>query len=292
MPDELAELAWFKRGTATVGDTLRTIGEGLGAAAKAIVVQSRSDVGTLAVKTAEITVEVELTARAEKNGVGIEPGSPVGITGLRFVTDEQSKHMTNRATVKLTVVAVTEPTDAKADAKDSDKDGTGAALRPRPADIDRRADDIRDRADVAIRERPALADRSTQPTQPERPKPRWPWDRWEPKSLHDFLGVVDKVQTSVALEPARDPIDPVPGDRRVLVALASQVANLLTRIRGSTDAEREGNPQAAEIERALANAGEMLVHDSGQDYALRVQILTTTAMIAAYFKGVLSAGSP
>ncbi|HVQ73984.1 MAG TPA: hypothetical protein VMT79_00440 [Candidatus Binatia bacterium] len=92
-----------------VTDLLRDVLEALGRGHRALVRESRSDLGILAVKSAEVRVEFALSAVARTSehgiGVGVRPTVPFGLSAA-VASQEQTLQVGNRASVVLQVVNV------------------------------------------------------------------------------------------------------------------------------------------------------------------------------------------
>ncbi len=120
---------------AAVPDLMRDIGVGIGNAAAEVVRRSRSAVGTLAVKDADVSVEFEMTSAAVSTQQGLNVGVPLlGAKTLSVgtVAARQADTSTGRVTIRLHIVAI-----ADVEAKDkSEQAGSGDGL-PRPGPVTR-----------------------------------------------------------------------------------------------------------------------------------------------------------
>src|SRR5687768_18552491 len=96
----------------STSELLAQIGEGIGRAHENLRRHSRpasEEVGMLAVKTAQVNVNFELTSNGSKNvkDVGLPDGLPfLGVKTFTFTETVDNKSIINRATIVLNIVNV------------------------------------------------------------------------------------------------------------------------------------------------------------------------------------------
>lgn len=105
---------------------LTDIGRGIGLANKELVMRSKSDLGSLAVKTADVTVSFEITSVAEKSKYNVSSDYPLllGAKTLSFGTDTFEEKQINRCTITLNIVAVAPATEKETSPSVTGKPGT------------------------------------------------------------------------------------------------------------------------------------------------------------------------
>ncbi len=86
---------------------LTDIGRGIGLGARELVLRSRSDIGGLAVKTAEVNLSFEMTSRAAQTRDGLEADLPLlGAKTISLVSAAQEEQRINRCSIRLEIVAI------------------------------------------------------------------------------------------------------------------------------------------------------------------------------------------
>jgi hypothetical protein len=85
---------------------LTDIAQGIGAAARTVVVESRSDIGGLAVKGAKVEVEFEMASHASAEGVSAGLGVRTFSFGFGVNKEAVDERRTNRGRIELEIVAV------------------------------------------------------------------------------------------------------------------------------------------------------------------------------------------
>lgn len=104
-----------------VGDMLLDIAEGLAGAARSLPAQSRSAVGAVAMSKARVTVDFELSCRAQRTEKEVGAGPLLGVKTFQFgFTNKESESLhtgSNRGHIEFEVVAVLDPAPAEEPAR-------------------------------------------------------------------------------------------------------------------------------------------------------------------------------
>lgn len=91
-----------------IPDLMRDIGLGIGTASKELVYASSTKVGTLAIKSADVTVSLELTSAFTRREDGISVLG-AGAKTLSLSSDTSKETQNNRCTITLSIVSVIPP---------------------------------------------------------------------------------------------------------------------------------------------------------------------------------------
>ena len=89
-----------------IPDLMQDIGAGIGLASRELVSKSSTQIGTLVVKSADVTVNMELTSSATRREDGV---SVAGAKTFSFSSDTYKETQNNRCTITLSIVSVIPP---------------------------------------------------------------------------------------------------------------------------------------------------------------------------------------
>lgn len=89
-----------------VGTMLTDIAQGLGAAARLVVEQSKSEVGAIAVKGARVDVEFEMASRATSDAAGARLGVRTFSFGFGVNREAVEERRINRGRIEIEIAAV------------------------------------------------------------------------------------------------------------------------------------------------------------------------------------------
>lgn len=133
---------------------MREIAEGIGEAGRTLPERSRSEVGALAVRSASVDINFELSAEARDDKTGTATGAGLGVRSFLFSSEAQSRtsewSARNTGRITLEIVAVIEP-----EAKDGSKTDGRATDDHRPVAPPKSPPEIPDVPDPTGREEAA-----------------------------------------------------------------------------------------------------------------------------------------
>jgi len=162
-----------------VDKLLEDIGRGVGIAGRTVAISSKSDVGTLAVKTCDIDVSFELTSSGATASSGGSVDLPLlGAKTITLTSTKQSSVLHNSCRIRLHIVSVFEgaPTGTSVSSPEPDP-------KPKPGD----KPTLNQPKNIAVLPRPAGA-------------PAAPGGTQTP-SKADLLAAINKLKASLNLVP-------------------------------------------------------------------------------------------
>ena len=113
----------------SIAALMEDIGRGIGAANQELVTRAQTDLGTLAVKAADVTVNFELTSTATSRNDQLSLDAPLaGAKTLSYGTESFEEKHINRCSITLSIVSVAHRPDP--DEESGDEKAGGQDNRP------------------------------------------------------------------------------------------------------------------------------------------------------------------
>lgn len=120
---------------------LSSVGSGIGAANRQLVANSSSTVGTLAVKSADVKLQFELSSTSTENGLVVpKPGAKT----ITFGTERTQVESSNKCEINLHIVSVAEPAEVEPKVKDPAHNAPDIGRRDLSALVTQLSEKIRD----------------------------------------------------------------------------------------------------------------------------------------------------